>query len=158
VDVVVGAEVEAEFAESVEGEVGAIEQILRDIAEELNGGGDEWFPGTDGDTDIADKEWEGAEAFVGVDFGAATIFEYGNGSVSDVDIELSESVLDSGGRGGATIFGSSEEGGFEHFCEEERAEEFVFGDVCEEIGVMPAECGEQLIECEANDVFGLGAL
>jgi hypothetical protein len=158
VDVVVGAEVEAEFAESVEGEVGAIEQILRDIAEELNGGGDEWFPGTDGDTDIADKEWEGAEAFVGVDFGAATIFEYGNGSVSDVDIELSESVLDSGGRGGATIFGSSEECGFEHFCEEQRAEEFVFGDVCEEIGVMPAECGEQLIECEANDVFGLGAL
>ena len=113
-----GAQVEAEFAESVEGEVGAIEQILRDIAEELNGGGDEWFPGTDGDTDIADKEREGAEAFVGVDFGAATIFEDGNGAVSDVDVELSEGVLDCGGRSEAPAFCSSHKSGFEHFREE----------------------------------------
>ena len=34
----------------------------------------------------------------------------------------------------------------------------MFGDVCEEIGVMLAKCGEQLIEGEADDVFGLGAL
>jgi len=157
-NVVMGAQIEAEFAESIEGEVGAIKQILGDIAEELNGCGEEWFPGAGGDTDIIDVEREGTESLVGIDFGAATIFEDGNGAVSDVDIELSEGVLDCGGRSEAADFGSSHECGFEHFCEEEGAEEFVWGDVSEEVGVMFAECGEQLIEGEADDVFGLGAL
>jgi hypothetical protein len=155
---IMGADVEAEFVESVEGEVCAVEQFRGEFAEEANGGRDEWFPGARGDSDITDIQWQGAEAFVGVDFGAATVFEHGNGAIADVDIQLSECGGDGGWLSESAGFGADVEGGFEHFCQQKWAEEFVFGDVSEEIGVMQAEGREELIECEADDFFGLRAL
>ena len=55
-----------------------------------------------------------------------------------------------------TEFGASGERGFEHFGEQEGAEEFVFGDVGEEIGVVRSVGGEDLIEGDEDDFGGLG--
>jgi hypothetical protein len=114
-----------------------VEEFLREFGEEADGGSDEWLPGSVGDADIADVERERAEAFVRVDFGAASVFEDGDGAIADVEIEFWEGV---GNGVGVVIeaaeFGAGGERGFEHFGEQEGAEEFVFGDVCEEVGVV----------------------
>ncbi|MGV2338574.1 MAG UNVERIFIED_CONTAM: hypothetical protein LVR18_32645 [Planctomycetaceae bacterium] len=44
---------------------------------------------------------------------------------------------------------------FEYFGEEQGAEEFMFRDVGEQIGVVLAECGEEQIEGDPDDVFSL---
>lgn len=131
---------------------------MREISEEANGGIDEGLPGAIGDADIADVEGEWAEAFVGVDFGASSIFEDGYGSVADEDIEELECARECGGLAEAAEFCAYGEGGFEDFGEEEGAEEFVIRDVCEEIGVMFAVCREDMIEGDGDDIGGLFGL
>ncbi len=150
-----GAQVKAEFVESFEGEVGAVEQVLGDFAKKPDCGGNNRFPWPCGNPDIAVIEWKRAEAFVGVDFRTATIFEYGYGAIADVDIEPLEGLLYGGRLCESVGFGANGERCFEYFGEEQGAEEFMFRDVGEQIGVVLAECGEEQIEGDPDDVFSL---
>jgi len=152
---VMGAEVEAEFLEAFEGEVGAVEQVLGDFAKEPDCGGYNRFPGSCGDTDIADIERKRAEAFVGVDFRTASIFEYGYGAIADVGVESLEDLLYGGWLCESTGFGANGECGFEYFGDQQWVEEFMFRDVGEQIGVVLSEGGEEEIEGNLDDLFGL---
>jgi hypothetical protein len=58
----------------------------------------------------------------------------------------------------AIRFSANGECRFEHFGDQERAEEFMFGDMCEQVGVVLAQGGQEQVESDPDDVLSLCAL